>query len=170
MNNNSESLIAEGRVWLFADDNINTDLMMPQSVFAKSIDEQMRHVFATYRPGWVDQVRSGDILIGGRNFGTGSSRPGSMLLKRLGITALIAESINGLFYRNCINYALPAMECPGIRDFLREGDTARVDVADGIVQNLARGTSLSGAKMPQFLQAIVRAGGIMERLRSEGYL
>ena len=167
---NSESMIAEGRVWLFADDNINTDLMMPQSVFAKSIEEQMRHVFATYRPGWVDQVRPGDILVGGRNFGTGSSRPGSMLLKRLGIAALVAESINGLFYRNCVNYALPAMECPGIRDFISERETAQVDITEGIVQNLARGTTLSGAKMPEFLQAIVRAGGIMERLRSEGYL
>lgn len=167
---NSESLIAEGRVWLFADDNINTDLMMPQSVFAKSLDEQMRNVFATYRPEWAEQVRPGDILVAGRNFGTGSSRPGSMLLKRLGIAALVAESINGLFYRNCINYALPAMECPGIRDFVSEGETARVDVADGVVQNLARRTSLAGAKMPEFLQAIVRAGGIMERLRSEGYL
>ena len=106
--NNSEALVAEGRVWLFADDNINTDLMMPQSVFAKSLEEQMRNVFATYRPGWVEQVRAGDILVGGRNFGTGSSRPGSLLLKRLGIAALVAESINGLFYRNCINYALPA--------------------------------------------------------------
>ena len=168
--NNSESLIAEGRVWLFADDNINTDLMMPQSVFAKSLEEQMRNVFATYRPGWSEQVRPGDILVGGRNFGTGSSRPGSMLLKRLGITALVAESINGLFYRNCINYALPAMECPGIRDLLSEGETARVDIAEGIVQNLARGTRLAGARMPEFLLAIVHAGGIMERLRSEGYL
>jgi 3-isopropylmalate/(R)-2-methylmalate dehydratase small subunit len=168
--NDSESLIAEGRVWLFADDNINTDLMMPQSVFAKSIEEQMRNVFATYRPGWVEQVRPGDILVGGRNFGTGSSRPGSMLLKRLGIAALVAESINGLFYRNCINYALPAMECAGIRDFLSEGEVARVDVGEGIVENLARRSRLAGAKMPEFLQAIVRAGGIMERLRSEGYL
>jgi 3-isopropylmalate/(R)-2-methylmalate dehydratase small subunit len=168
--NNSESLIAEGRVWLFADDNINTDLMMPQSVFAKSIEEQMRNVFATYRPGWVEQVRPGDILVCGRNFGTGSSRPGSMLLKRLGVAALVAESINGLFYRNCINYALSAIECPGIRDFISEGETARVDVAAGAVDNLARGGSLAGAKMPEFLQAIVRAGGIMQRLRSEGYL
>jgi len=168
--NSSESLIGEGRVWLFADDNINTDLMMPQTVFAKSLEEQMRHVFATYRPGWVDQVRPGDIMVCGRNFGTGSSRPGSLLLKRLGIAALVAESVNGLFYRNCINYALPAMECPGIRDFISEGETARVDVAEGIVENLARHTRLAGAKMPEFLQAIVRAGGIMERLRSEGYL
>ena len=158
-----------GRVWKFGDD-INTDLMLPGPLLTASEEEQRRAVFSANRPGWVDQVRPGDIIIGGRNFGTGSSRPGSLLLKRLGIAALIAESINGLFYRNCINYALPAMECPGIRDFISEGETVRVDVAEGIVENLARRTKLAGAKMPEFLQAIVRAGGIMERLRSEGFL
>src|SRR5260370_10368517 len=106
--NSSQSLIGEGRVWLFADDNINTDLMMPQTVFAKSIEEQLRHVFATYRPGWVEQVRPVDILVGGRNFGTGSSRPGSMLLKRLGIPEVVAQAITWLFYPNCTNYTLPA--------------------------------------------------------------
>jgi 3-isopropylmalate/(R)-2-methylmalate dehydratase small subunit len=165
----AQSLIAEGRVWMFADDNINTDLMMPQTVFGKSVEEQLRHVFATYRPGWIDQVKSGDILIGGRNFGTGSSRPGSMLLKRLGIAALVAEKINGLFYRNCVNYALPAMECAGIRELVSEGDIVRVDVSSGVIENITRRTQRIGPKMPEFLQAIVRAGGIMERLRTEGY-
>ena len=163
----SQFLIAEGRVWLFPDDNINTDLRCRRR-YSQIIEEQMRRA-RDHRPGWVDRVRPGDILIGGRNFGTGSSRPGSLLLKRLGIAALVAETINGLFYRNCINYALPAMECPGIRNFLTEGETARIDTAEGTVQNLTRRTSLAGSKMPEFLQAIVRAGGIMERLRSEGY-
>lgn len=167
---NSDPLIAQGRVWMFAEDNINTDLMMPQSVFTKPLEEQLRHVFATYRPGWVDQVKTGDILVGGRNFGTGSSRPGSLLLKRLGIVALVAETINGLFYRNCVNYALPAVECPGVRDMVREGEVLRVDATSGQIENVTSGATLSGAKMPEFLQAIVRAGGIMERLRAEGYL
>ncbi|HUA34151.1 MAG TPA: 3-isopropylmalate dehydratase [Candidatus Binataceae bacterium] len=167
---NSDPLVVQGRVWLFADDNINTDLMMPQTVFAKSLEVQLRHVFATYRPGWIDEVRAGDILVGGRNFGTGSSRPGSMLLKRLGIAALVAETINGLFYRNCVNYALPAMECSGIRTLVNEGDTLRVDITHGSVENLTRGQQGNGVRMPDFLQAIVRAGGIMERLKTEGYL
>ena len=166
----SDPLVAEGRVWLFSEDNINTDLMMPQSVFRKSLEEQLRQVFATYRPGWFGQVRQGDILVAGRNFGTGSSRPGSLLLKRLGIAALVAETINGLFYRNCVNYALPAMECTGIREMVREGDVLRVDVTSAQVENVTRGVKLTGVKMPDFLKAIVRAGGIMERLRSEGFV
>lgn len=166
----ADPLVVEGRVWMFPEDNINTDLMMPQTVFAKPLEVQLRSVFATYRPGWVDEVRPGDIIVGGRNFGTGSSRPGSLLLKRLGITALVAETINGLFYRNCINYALPALECLGIRDVVREGDTLRIDVTRGTVENLTQSTSRKATPMPEFLQAIVGAGGIRERLKAEGYL
>ena len=166
----SDPLVIKGRAWLFGEDNLNTDLMMPQTVFGKSLDEQVRQVFATYRPGWVDEVRTGDVLVGGRNFGTGSSRPASLLLKRLGIAAVVAETLNGLFYRNSINYALPAMECPGIRDLVAEGDVLRLEVATGTVANLTRNGQCAGTKMPEFLQAIDRLGGIMERLRAEGYL
>jgi len=164
-----DPLVVKGRVWLFGEDNLNTDLMMPQTVFGKSLQEQVRHVFATYRPGWVNEVRPGDVMVCGRNFGTGSSRPGSLLLKRLGIAAVVAETINGLFYRNCVNYALPAMECAGVREMVREGDLVEVDVTTGCVQNLTQDKQRTGAKMPEFLQAIVRSGGIMERLRAEGY-
>jgi 3-isopropylmalate/(R)-2-methylmalate dehydratase small subunit len=167
---NADTLVVQGRVWMFPEDNINTDLMMPQTVFAKPLEVQLRNVFATYRPGWVDEVRPGDIIVGGRNFGTGSSRPGSLLLKHLGIVALVAETINGLFYRNCINYALPALECAGVRDFVREGEMMRIDFAAGTVENLTQNTTRNVAPMPKFLQAIVRAGGIRERLKAEGYL
>jgi 3-isopropylmalate/(R)-2-methylmalate dehydratase small subunit len=168
--NNSGPLVVQGRVWMFPDDNINTDLMMPQTVFAKPLEVQLRSVFATYRPGWVDEVRPGDIIVGGRNFGTGSSRPGSLLLKHLGIAALVAETINGLFYRNCINYALPALECAGVRDFVSEGDLLRIDFATGRVENLTQHIARIAPPMPEFLQAIVRAGGIRERLKAEGFL
>ncbi len=166
----SHSLLVQGRVWNFPDDNINTDLMMPQSVFAKPLQVQLRSVFATYRPGWVDAVRPGDIIVAGRNFGTGSSRPGSFLLKQIGIAAIVAETINGLFYRNCINYALPAMECPGVRELASEGDVMRINFATGSVDNLTQNTTRSAPPMPEFLQAIIRAGGIRERLKAEGYL
>ena len=75
-----------------------------------------------------------------------------------------------LFFRNSVNYALPAMECPGIRNLAAEGDVLRVEIATGVVENLTRNERRTGTKMPEFLQAIVRSGGIMERLRVEGYL
>ncbi len=166
----TQPMIIEGRVWLFPEQNINTDLIMPQVVFRMPIEEQVKHVFAANRPGWAAMVKRGDIIIGGRNFGTGSSRPGALMFKRMGIAALAAESINGLFYRNSINYALPAIECRGICSLAKEGETVRIDFSAGTIANVASGEKLIGRPMPAFLQAIVQAGGVIPRLRAEGYL
>jgi 3-isopropylmalate/(R)-2-methylmalate dehydratase small subunit len=165
-----EQLILEGRVWLFEEANINTDLIMPQTVFNKPIEEQIKYIFSVNRPGWTDLVRQGDILVAGKNFGTGSSRPGALLFKRLGISAIVAESINGLFYRNCINYALPAVECPGVTKVIREGDIIRINVNDGIIDNLTAKKQIQGHKTPEFLMNIIKSGGILENLKKEGYL
>jgi 3-isopropylmalate/(R)-2-methylmalate dehydratase small subunit len=165
-----EELLREGKVWLFAEDNINTDLIMPAAAFKKSVEEQVKMIFSDYRPGWVEQVEEGDILIGGRNFGTGSSRPGAQLLKLLGIGALVAESINGLFYRNCVNYALPAMECPGITQAVSERDVVRVDVREGEFANLSTNETITGEKMHEYLIGIIEAGGVFEMLKKEGYV
>ena len=83
-------------------------------------------------PGWSEQVTTGDILVAGRNFGAGSARPAAEILRVLGLRALVAESINGLFFRNCVNYALPVIEYPGILDVVNEGDIVRVNVGAGI--------------------------------------
>src|SRR5258706_10030509 len=116
-------MIFTGRVWKFGD-NMNTDLMLPILAFYLSPQEQTRFVFKANRPGWVDLVQPGDIIVGGSNFGTGSSRPAARSLKNLGLGCLIANSINGLFFRNCVNYAFPAMECPGVFDAFFECDIA----------------------------------------------
>jgi len=87
------------RVWKFGD-NINTDLILPIQAFYLTPQEQTRFVFHANRPGWVDQVQPGDIIVGGKNFGMGSSRPAARSLKNLGLGCLIAHSINGLFFRN----------------------------------------------------------------------
>ena len=105
---------ATGRVWLFGDD-INTDLILPHKALRLSPKEQCRLCMSDNRPGWADQVKEGDFLIAGKNFGTGSSRPGAAVLKNLGLAGLIAESYNGLFYRNCICYGFAAVAAPGTR-------------------------------------------------------
>ncbi len=98
----------------------------------------MQHCFSANRPGWVDQVRQGDIIVGGFNFGTGSSRPDAHVFKRLGISCLLAETINGLFLRNCVNYGLAALPFPGILQAFEEGEEAEVDLRSGRVTNLSR--------------------------------
>jgi 3-isopropylmalate/(R)-2-methylmalate dehydratase small subunit len=164
------STTQEGRAWIFADSNLNTDLMMPNKGYALSLPERAKLIFATYRPGWSEQVKVGDVLIAGRNFGAGSARPAAEILRVLGIRALVAESINGLFFRNCVNYALPAMECPGILDAVSEGDRVRVNVGAGIVENTRTGKILEGSKMPPMLLDIISAGGSYDQLLRDGYI
>ena len=155
------------RVWKFGD-NINTDLILPNAAFYLTPEEQLRYVFRANRPGWADLVQPGDILIGGKNFGMGSSRPAARNLKNLGIACLIADTINGLFYRNCVNFAFPAMECAGVEAIFEEGDIAEVDFDEGTVSNPARGKSLPARKIPPQLLKIVEAGGVFSLLEQEG--
>jgi 3-isopropylmalate/(R)-2-methylmalate dehydratase small subunit len=163
-------IVPEGRAWVFAEANLNTDLMMPSRGYPLPLPERAKLIFATYRPGWSEQVSVGDILVAGRNFGAGSARPAAEILRVLGIRALVAESINGLFFRNCVNYALPAMECPGVLDAVSEGDLVRVDVAEGVLVYLRTGRAVHGAKMPAMLLDIIAAGGTYEQLRRDGCL
>lgn len=160
-------MIFKARVWKFGD-NINTDLILPNAAFYLTPQEQLAYIFRANRPGWVDQVELGDILIGGKNFGMGSSRPAARNLKNLGLACLVADSINGLFYRNCVNFAFPAMECSGVETIFEEGDTAKVDFLDGVVTNLTSGASLPARTIPRELLSIVEAGGIFALLEREG--
>src|SRR3954451_22777952 len=151
----------EGRVWVFPEANVNTDLMMPVATFRMSRAEQAKHVFATYRPGWAAAVGKGDVIVGGRNFGTGSSRPAPSLMADLGVTAVIAESLNGLFFRNCINSGVAAAECPGIVAAVAEPDVVALDLATGTVVNRRTGARLTGSALPAELIAIITDGGLL---------
>jgi 3-isopropylmalate/(R)-2-methylmalate dehydratase small subunit len=150
--------------------NINTDLILPNKAFYASIEEQPAYVFGANRPGWSSQVQKGDILIGGRNFGMGSSRPAARSLKNLGLACLLAPSINGLFFRNCVNFAFPALECPGVDEAFEEGDVAEIEFESGRVRNVTRGTELTAKPLPPQLLSIVTAGGIYPLLEKEGLI
>jgi 3-isopropylmalate/(R)-2-methylmalate dehydratase small subunit len=159
----------EGRVWVFGDD-INTDLIQPMHAALKAPAEQIKHVFEANRPGWAQQVSPGDIIVAGENMGTGSSRPASRVLKDLGIGGVIANSLNTLFLRNCVNYALPAIECEGVREVFSDGDRAAFDIRTGEVQNLTTGHEARGRPWPEELLEILEAGGLIQQLRSESLL
>jgi 3-isopropylmalate/(R)-2-methylmalate dehydratase small subunit len=157
----------KARVWKVGD-NINTDLILPITAFYLTPEEQVSYVFSANRPGWVKQVQKGDILIGGKNFGMGSSRPAARSLKNLGLSCLVAPYINGLFFRNAVNFAFPALECPGVDEAFDEGDMAEVDVIAARVRNLSKGIELAAKPLPAPLLAIVNAGGIYPLLEKEG--
>lgn len=157
------------RVWKFGD-NINTDLMLPGPLLTASEAEQARAVFAANRPGWVDQVVPGDVIVAGRNFGTGSSRPAARSLRNLGVGALLAQSINGLFFRNAVSFGLLALECPGVDAAFAEGQTAEISVEDWTVRNRQTGTVLSLRPVPERLLSLMTGGGIFPILEAEGLI
>lgn len=163
------NLRVEARTWKFGD-HISTDLILPGPVMLLPFDEQPGYAFEANRPGWVKSVRSGDILVGGHNFGTGSGRPAARSLKVLGISCVIAESINGLFFRNCINYGLYPLECPGITALVTEGDVISVDYETFKVTNVTSGGQLDGRRFPDMLLDILRAEGIYPLMESQGLL
>ena len=156
-----------GKVWKLGDD-INTDLMLPGPLLFATEEEQKRAVFSANRPGWVDQVRAGDIIVSGLNYGMGSSRPAARSLRNLGIAALLAESINGLFFRNAVNFGLLALECPGIHAAFEEGQTAEVSLADFTVRNGDTGTLLKAQRTPSMLLDLMTRGGLYPHLESQG--
>jgi len=157
------------RVWKFGDD-INTDLMLPGSMVLKPEAEQARAVFAANRPGWIDEMRKGDAIVAGRNFGMGSNRPASRSLRNLGIGFLLAESINGLFFRNSVNFGLIALECPGCAAAFEEGDTAELDLEGWRVRNARSGAVLKPLPIPERLLSLMRGGGIFPLMEKEGLI
>ena len=161
--------VVEGRVWVFGDD-INTDLIIISSLQYAPVPEMAAMCFSAIRPGWADEVRPGDVLVAGRNFGVGSGRAIGDVFRYLGITCIVAESFNGLGMRNCVNVALPVLPCPGVTGAFSEGDVAEVAWRTGTVRNRTRGTELHGQPIPDELQAIVEGGGVIPLLRTRGFL
>lgn len=157
------------RVWKFPD-NINTDLILPGRAHYLPPEEQARLVFSANRPGWTDLVQPGDILVGGRNFGMGSARPAARSLKYLKLGCVVAESINGLFMRNCVNFGFPALVCRGVYSAFEELDVAEVSFDDCSVRNQGTGTVLKADSLPDSLKRIMQAGGLYPLLEAEGYI
>lgn len=166
------SLIIKGRVWKFGD-NISTDLMMPGFAVKTHPDmtdkEAAKYVMYSNRPGWAERVNPGDVIVGGRNYGCGSSRVAAGPLKALGISCVIAESIARIFFRNCINSGLPVMFDPGITDFCQEGDILQVDIISGEIKNITTGDTMKVEPLPEDSppMQILKAGGIISLLEKE---
>lgn len=127
---------------------------MDQSVWPK-------HVLEGLDPTFSSKVRQGDIIVGGKNFGCGSSREQAALaIKWAGVSAVVAESFARIFFRNAINNGLPLVECKGISKAVEEGDIIEVNLDSGEVK--AKTTTLKSLPLPPFLQEILRSGGLVE--------
>ena len=152
------------KAWVFGDD-VDTDVIAPGRYMKFGIEEIARHCFEAVDPGFSTNVKNGDAVVGGRNFGAGSSREQAPeALKHLGVSVLIAESFAGLFYRNAINLGLPALACAQAKR-IRQGDLLKVDPLGGsTIENLTTGETLECEPIPPFLMSIIRDGGLLPHL------
>jgi 3-isopropylmalate/(R)-2-methylmalate dehydratase small subunit len=155
-----------GKAWLFGD-NIDTNLILPNHAHFLPPDEQARLLFSALRPDWAAQTARGDIVIAGRNFGMGSQRPSARAFRALGISCIVADSANGLFFRNCINFGFLVLECPGVSAAFKEGDIAEVSLDPFEVRNATTGVTLPAVPLPPALVAILAAGGVYALLEKE---
>lgn len=161
-----DDVTREGRVWVFGD-HINTDLIFPNVAMRLPREEQPKLIFSANRPGWSDLVEPGDLLVAGEHFGTGSGRHIGALFTDLGLRGVVADSINGLGFRNCIVAGFPALKCPGVSDLFTEGDRAHINYSTGEVRNLTTGKTLTTAPVPDLLLQIVAEGGVLQTLINE---
>lgn len=150
-----------GMVWKVGND-IDTDALAPGKYMKCDIDEIARHCLEDVLPGFASTVRPGDVLVGGRNFGIGSSREQAPeALKRLGVAAVVAPSFAGLFYRNALNLGLAVVVCERA-DEIPDGARVKVDAAAGRIDGL--GLSLPCQPIPPFLLQMLDAGGLLPHL------
>jgi 3-isopropylmalate/(R)-2-methylmalate dehydratase small subunit len=151
------------KAWVLGD-NVDTDVMAPGRYMKLGVEEIAKHCLESVLPAFVSSVQKGDVVVAGRNFGTGSSREQApAALKHLGVAALVAESFAGLFYRNAINLGLPAVACAEAKR-IRQGDALEVDFENGKIKNITTGETLACEAIPAHLMPMLRDGGLLAHL------
>jgi len=152
-----------GRVWKFGD-NVDTDVLAPGLYMKSPLAELARHCLEAVEPRFAAEVQPGDIVVGGRNFGMGSSREQAvMALRELGVGAVLAPSFAGIFYRNALNLGLLALVCPEAAR-IRADATVVVDAAGASVRDMETGLTLACEPLPAHLLQMVADGGLLPHL------
>jgi len=152
-----------GRVWKFGDD-VDTDVMAPWNSIGLPWEERRSQVLHV-RPEFAEQVRPGDVIVAGRNWGCGSSREQAPEnLRELGIAAVVAESFGRIYFRNAVAMAFPHLVCPGILGFCDEGDEIEIDLAGAVIRHGQLEREIAARPWaPEMLQILER-GGLMAML------
>lgn len=159
---------ARGPVFKYGD-NIDTDVIIPARYLnTQSAAELASHCMEDIDKTFVTRVKAGNIMVGGENFGCGSSREHApVAIKASGISCVIAKSFARIFYRNSINIGLPIMECPEAVDAINAGDTVSVDFDTGVITDETNGKVFHAEPFPPFIQEIISAGGLMKSIKAK---
>jgi methanogen homoaconitase small subunit len=156
------------RAWVFGND-LDTDQIVPgrYAPFMVGQDKFYTYAFCDARPGFAKEVRTGDILVGGENFGCGSSREYAVAaLAKLGIGAIVAKSFARIFFRNCVNLGIPVLESEDAVERVLDGGEVALDIANGVVRS--QGGTATLRPLAPFAREILDAGGVIAYLREHG--
>jgi 3-isopropylmalate/(R)-2-methylmalate dehydratase small subunit len=147
--------------------NVDTDVILPgKYLVLMSPMDLAKHALEGLDPAFPEKAKKGVIVVGGKNFGCGSSREQAPLaLKYSGVKCVVAESFARIFFRNAINIGLPVVECKGISKAVENGDELWVDFDKGEVRDVPKGRTLKGTKLPAFILEILADGGLIENLQ-----
>jgi 3-isopropylmalate/(R)-2-methylmalate dehydratase small subunit len=157
-----------GKAWKYGDE-INTDVIYPGKYLVSFEPvEAGKHAMEGIDPDFQKKISSGDLMVVGRNFGSGSAREqAAVALKSAGIGAVVADSFARTFYRNAINIGLPAVEMNGISESIDEGDELELDMDSGLIKNLSKGKEYSFPPQPAFFLEMLKMGGAIPYYRSK---
>ena len=147
-------------------DNVDTDVIIPARYLnTPDAKELAAHCMEDIDPEFIHKVQKGDIIVGGANFGCGSSREHAPLaIKTAGVSCVIAATFARIFYRNSINIGLPILECPAASAAIQNGDKVKVDFDTGVITDETTGETFQAQPFPPFIQNIIQAGGLMNSI------
>ena len=150
-------------------DNIDTDVIIPARYLNTSLPEELaKHCMEDIDADFVNKVQNGDIMVGGANFGCGSSREHAPIaIKASGISCVIAESFARIFFRNSLNIGLPILECPEAAKDIESGDVVSINFDTGVITNETKNKQYQATAFPPFMQELINAGGLVKYI-SEG--
>ena len=159
---------AKGHVFKYPD-NVDTDVIIPARYLnTQDPKELASHCMEDIDKSFVARVQPGDVMVGGWNFGCGSSREHAPLcIKTSGISVVIAKSFARIFYRNSINIGLPILECEAAADAIQAGDLVSVDFDTGVITDETTGATFQAEPFPPFIQEIIAAGGLMNSIKAK---
>ena len=157
-----------GKVFKYGD-NVDTDVIIPARYLnAPSPEELAKHCMEDIDASFATTVQQGDIVVGGANFGCGSSREHAPIaIRACGVRCVIAASFARIFYRNAINLGLAIMECPEASEKIEAGDEVAVDFDTGVITNVTKGETYQSLPFPEFIKEIIQAGGLMSSIKDK---